>query len=288
MQGSSAVPTTASQPIVSSQSMSKRPRRDFSIRAAGPNALADMAITAEEHLRRSIDAAGDRTLIISGEGISTISRAGIEKLRARLAPFYDTIHVVAYVRDPVSFMTSAFQQRVRSGSIMGLDLPNLYLSYRQALAKFDDVFGRENVMLYPFDRRELLNGDVVGDFASRIGIRSHLPQHQNANLSMSRDGVCLLYQYNSFCMRNHITPDPKLLSGLIGELERPDAPKFRLAPALLQPLLSANQDDIDWISTRMARPISTEAQDALAGDITGETDLMMPVPGRTSQAACNP
>ncbi len=75
-----------------------------------------------------------------------------------------------YVRDPYEFATSAFLQRLKSGST--LDNPRRRLplpEYRNKLQPYIDAFGRENVDIRIFDRRRFIGGDLISDFLAAIG-----------------------------------------------------------------------------------------------------------------------
>lgn len=248
-------------------------------RSAGRKRLDMLTAAAAGDLQRSIEAAGERTLIISGEGLSTITQPGIGDMKERLERDYASIRIIGYVREPISFMSSAFQERVRAGNVAKLNVDSLYKSYRKRFEKFDAVFGRDNVTLRYYNRADLLAGDVVRDFAALVGIESEVPTVRNANQSVSRDAVCLIYQYNSYCKTHGIKPDPKELKPFLDKLERPDSPRFRLLPALLEPVLELNRPDIAWMEERLGRPITGTIQQPAEGDISTVADLLAPVPG---------
>jgi hypothetical protein len=247
-------------------------------RAEDPEQMAQFAAATEADLARSIAEAGNRTLIISGESIAMIDPEGVKALRDRLHRDFDDIQIVAYVRDPISFMSSAFQQRVRGGSTKALTEQGFYRSYRNSFGKFDHVFGRENVTLRFFDRSELLDGDVVTDFAAWLGIRTPFARKQ-ANESVSRDVVCLQYQYNRYCESQGLRMSGRKTGPVIAAFDNPDAPRFRLAPSFLRSILGAHQEDLAWISARMGRPILKADQSDKSTDIFCEDDLLKPVEG---------
>ena len=139
-------------------------------RGQNPAVMAQYIQSIKADLERSISEAGDRTLIISGEDIGILKEADIARMHDALRPHYDDIQILAYVRPPMSFMNSALQQMVRSGGRAVLNFDKLYRSYRASYEKFDNVFGRDAVMLKLFDRKELRGGDVVKDFCATIGL----------------------------------------------------------------------------------------------------------------------
>ena len=57
-----------------------------------------------EDLERTFDVAGDRSIILSGEGIPTLSKEALVRLRDFLLAYCRTIQIITYVRSPISFI----------------------------------------------------------------------------------------------------------------------------------------------------------------------------------------
>ena len=161
---------------------SEHPEKHFLNRTRRNNGtLQDYIDRIRNDLSSSIKAAGDRTLIISGEDIGVMAEDDIKRLADYLSAHCSSTQVIAYIRPPMSFMNSAFQQTVRSGRRTTLNLPKLYRNYRGSFEKFDTHFGRENVLLKPFDRKKLIGGDSVIDFCSTIGLEFPADRIHRAN-----------------------------------------------------------------------------------------------------------
>jgi hypothetical protein len=135
-------------------------------------------------------------MVISGEGLSGLSAAEIERLKALLDPYAADYRIIVYVRDPYEYANSAFLQRVKNGSALrnprrGLPSPG----YHNKLQPYIDAFGRENVDIRIFDRRRFIGGELISDFLAAIGESTHLAERLNvehANRSMSHEAAVIL------------------------------------------------------------------------------------------------
>jgi 2-polyprenyl-3-methyl-5-hydroxy-6-metoxy-1,4-benzoquinol methylase len=86
--------------------------------------------------------------------------------------YTDSIMIIAYCRHPLSFAPSEISQRCRMGVASGRDDPrNAPIpNFRDYFEKFEEVFGRENLLLSDF-AKELLSGhDVRLDFLVKLGL----------------------------------------------------------------------------------------------------------------------
>lgn len=140
-------------------------------------------------------------MVISGEGLSDLSAAEIERLKALLGPSAADFRIIVYVRDHYEYANSAFLQRLKSGST--LDNPRRKLplpEYRNKLQTYIDAFGRENVDIRIFDRRRFIGGDLISDFLAAIGEPPELARTLNvehANQSMSHEAAVILSETNA-------------------------------------------------------------------------------------------
>lgn len=128
-----------------------------------------------EILRSQLERNRADAIVFSAEDASqpNVSEEPLRNFKEFFSPYVDSIEVIAYVRSPFSFATSAFQQRVKSGGLAKLDFESLWPDYRKRFENLDLVFGTENVTLVHFDSTELIGGDVVSDFIFRTGLPNH-------------------------------------------------------------------------------------------------------------------
>ena len=155
----------------------------------------------KQKIRRQIDSAGKDVFVFSAERVSAASDAAVEAMRDFFAEFFPDIQVYAYVRKPSGFMTSMFQQHLKTGRIK-LSFAELWPNYRRRLRRFDRIFGPENVHLRSYDALVARGTEIVGDFAQWTGLATAAPHNIVLNWSMSATGMALLYFY-----RKHVEPD---------------------------------------------------------------------------------
>jgi hypothetical protein len=137
-------------------------------------------------------AASDRDIVISAEDLSLgMDPADVRRLLDYLARFFGEVRVIAYLRDAPTYAISAFQemQKVRQ---VAFSLPDLLPDYRRRFAAWEDVLGPGAVTYVPFAQGALRGGDVVTDFATRLGLAGVAAQGR-ANRAMSAEAVAVIY-----------------------------------------------------------------------------------------------
>ena len=70
------------------------------------------------------------------------------------------------------------------------------MSYRGNFGHLEAVFGAENMSYRLYRRELLLNGDMVADFASWVGLKEPPERRLEANTSLSTDAVRCLHALN--------------------------------------------------------------------------------------------
>lgn len=226
------------------------------------------------NLNKAIALANERTLVISGEDISALLESELRTMATYFEHHFDKISIVAYVRPPVGYITSAFQQGVKMGGPANFEISRMYRNYKRTFQKFDEVFGRDNVYLWKFDTKKFLDNCVVKDFCMRIGIELPPDQIRRLNESFSREAVSLIYIYRKFSHKFDFKPMPaREAIQLANAISLIGNTKFRISPALLKPVFHKHKDDIDWIEARMGESLLEDLNE-LPTDIRNEPDLM--------------
>jgi hypothetical protein len=229
-------------------------------------------------LESAIERTQERALIISGEDISSLSRPDLDELHRYFDSHFDRIDIVAYVRSPAGFMSSAFQQRVK-GRLDRFEPEAQYFNYEKCFSKFDVLFGRDNVHLWHFSPESFPGGCVVQDFCARLGINLPKDRIIRSNESLSRHAVALLYCYRKLGKKygsvDMPAPEGQRLGKILGAL---GAGKFRLSPDLIRPILKRHRADIEWMEARLGQPLSEELGYHQPGDVRDESDLLTPDP----------
>lgn len=132
------------------------------------------AMTAKFAARRA------ETMIVSGEGFFNMDDEECARFRELLAPHFDEIRIIAYLRDPVSWASSRAQENIKHGHSIAeltgsvVDDPArspIVPRYRERLERWFRVFGRQAVTLRPFDRARFVGGDLIADFLAAAGAR---------------------------------------------------------------------------------------------------------------------
>lgn len=119
-----------------------------------------------------------QNLIISDEGLwhfANTKRSDTDQL-AKLLAGYD-VTVLIYLRRPDSFLTSWFQQGVKTGSgarsfsqFMDSSYVQSGLQFLNKINRFSALFGAENLILRAYEKDQLIGGDAVLDFAHVAGL----------------------------------------------------------------------------------------------------------------------
>lgn len=213
------------------------------------------------------------SFLLSAEKISTLGRAGLLHLVDWLTGQIDDIQAVGYIRDPLSFMASAFQQYVKGG-LSQLNWLTLVPRYQDRFEVFDQVLGRDRVQFWKFDPATFPNGCVVRDFCARLGI--DLPEAQiiRANEGLSREAVALLYAYRKYGPGYGIGPTVMAENNrLIRVLAQLSGHKLQFAAKAVEPVLNMQREQIAWMEERLGASLKeAPADDPHA--ICEEVDLL--------------
>lgn len=225
----------------------------------------------KEQLGGILSLTQSRQYIISGEDILFLQEEELLELRSYLLQFSSEISVVAYVRPPISFMQSAFQQKIKEGDLK-FGIAGFYPQYKNRFEKFDRVFGQDNVSLIKFHPDSLLAGDVVCDFCNRIGISIESKNISRENESISLEAIAFLFMFYKFgrdigcvaSLQNHKRAQ---------ELSTFGVRKFQYSKLLSDQIRTKIADDIQWMENRLACSLSESIVENENG-ISSEEDLI--------------
>jgi hypothetical protein len=249
------------------------------VRGHGPAELAKHV-----GLNRSIDASRGRTWLASGEGMSLLPPAALRRLHDFLRTRFDRITIAAAIRPPAGYMASAFQEPVKQGARDVLNLGRRYRSYRRTFEKFDEVFGRDNVLLWKYDPDTFPNGCAVQDFCRRLDIALPPERTVRVNESLSREAMGLLFTYRKLGKDlGSMSMSGQQNAGLVRQLMGIGSTRFRFAPAAVQPVLAENREDIDWMERRLGASLAEDLGAPRQGDVREEADLLVPDPQAVRQ-----
>lgn len=219
------------------------------------------------------DSAG-KTFVFSAESISHPHYSNaIEPMANFFRQWSDDVNVIAYVRSPLSFANSAFQQRLKGGA-ESLNVGSLWPSYKKRFAKLEEVFG-EKLTLKPYDAERLVDGDVVKDFVSILGAEVKGDFSQKSNSSLSAEAAALL-----FCQRNvgngfvdGFEGAHTVNESFIEALRSIGSSRLTISSELWGAVLAKNARDLEWVESRLGEPL-VDRLDPNAKAISSESDLL--------------
>jgi len=227
-------------------------------------AMKDRA-AQKARIRRQIEGSRKALFVFSAERVSTAPKAAVRNMHAFFSPLFADIQVHVYVRKPSGFMTSMFQQHLKTGRIK-LSFGELWPSYRRRLGRLIKIFGRRNVHLRSYDQMVENGREIVGDFADWTGIPAAAPGNIVLNWSMSATGMALLYFY-----RKHVEPGlsvserTRYQRHVLYAAQTIPGQRFHVDLACAGPQCERAARDLKWISKRMGADFD---------------DLAVPRPGR--------
>jgi hypothetical protein len=225
----------------------------------------DVVRNPEETIRQA--ASTSSTVILSSEAsLKILSKSDLERFAEFAHTLFDQIEVVGYVREPVSWISSAFWTHVKG--YPATDFPLSRARYHR-FKVLDKVFGRENVKLWKFDRKEFPAGDVVRHFCSQLG----LPQLESriANETISLPAVAAIYRLNRGMRSNELEVFQRVRTPIIRSFAGQQWPKFRLSPDLIRPQIDL--ESLDWIERRIGHSLR-DGQVKQENDVSSEADLL--------------
>jgi hypothetical protein len=246
----------------------------FQKRGDTPEQVASDAEILRSQFIEILKSSTAKNSILSGESLTLIDKQGIIRLRDFLKPFFDSIQVIGYVRPPIAFKISFFQQRLKHSN-SELNFSDFHLQYRQRFKKFDLVFGRDQVTLKKFDPNTLKNQCIVADFRAEIGMPSlENPSSVRMNESLCREACAILYAYRKFGPDYGSGPDAlKENKRILAPLLEMKGEPFRVCQSMVKDSLSLEQKDIQWMENRLGTTLD-EKRDFNVGDITQEDQLL--------------
>jgi len=217
--------------------------------------------------------------ILSGERLHNLTVPQLKELRKALSRHVDQVKVLAYVRGAASWIESAFQQRLKTGSPANFNnLRNVLPKYQAKFLRFDRAFDRENVVLWPFNPAEFPGKDVVLDFCHRLAIPFDASRVIIDNEGVSVDGLALLYLYRRLAKQGKLSPQDKLdVRLLTRQLRDIEGDKMRLSPSVLKPYLELTAADMAWMEERLGSSISALPPER-PGALRTEADLLQLTP----------
>lgn len=183
----------------------------------------------------------DRLLVV-GEEISLLPPAAIQSMATALRGRQRQVAILAYLRDPAGYVTSAFQQQVRGGqSCYTLPRPH----YRQRFAKFLNTFGPEAVTFRAYRPEAFPDRSVIADFAGIAGLRTAALPQCTANPALPLDALRLVHLLNRTVPAARSRIELTARSTLIAALSQHFSNRFALPPEITASVI--DRDEVAWM-----------------------------------------
>lgn len=159
---------------------------------------------------------GIHTCVISSEHLSSrINKTDeLDSFKLYLQEIFDDIRIIAYVRDQRKKFPSSYSTRIKSGGTLTFNKAfNDYFNssndfYHAYFQLWGDFFGQESIRLQLFDRKHLLNGDLLQDFLILSGIEIDHKElkdlRSELNTSLSKNACNILRIMNLFLPKSNL------------------------------------------------------------------------------------
>ena len=218
---------------------------------------AQMAEIAAE-----LDASDIDVYVFSGERISKSTRNELERSLAFFSRWFSQIDVYAYIRSPVNFAASMFQQHLKFGTLP--TIPNILAGYRRRVENMDAVFGRDHVHLRAFDAEGAPIPDITPDFLTWAGFEATGNARGPRNLSLSAEATALLYAVRFRLNRNLNSPtEVQLWNTLVRQAQDIGDQKYSFSPDIFGKRRTELLEDHAWTEERLGQrfpdPLATNA-----------------------------
>jgi len=240
-----------------------------------------------DYLDRALAAAGRRGClpILSAEIISNLPESALEGLRDFVVERNWQPRVVMYVRSPLDYLESWFQQRLKAG-VMVSGVPkriadcldaSIGPGYARPLRAVDHVFGREHVEMFAYDQAGFPGGCVVRHFCGIAGIPGDSVRVIRENDSVSLDAVRFLFALSEAGRRGFRTRADRVHRAVLVRrlLEELPGEKLRFHDEVAGRYREAIREDLAWVEDRLGceMPLSRRGRTG-DGGIRCDADLL--------------
>jgi hypothetical protein len=198
-----------------------------------------------------------RTLLLSGEGMSNMPRDAIKNLHSWLDERVDAYEIVAWLRHPVNWASSAAQQLLKSGQTLEKMSANPMLPhYKQKLTRWGDEFGYDKISIVEFESAAASKAGIVGNMLMKLGLDEDFAMSvansvQRQNESMSLEAALILSSLNR--------QRPLFVKGKLGRLRTGrelrclngiPGQKFVMGAEMAEKVRIASRPDVEWLNNK--------------------------------------
>lgn len=119
------------------------------------------------------------TLIISGEDLSALNNSEVKVLSEFLNQYRVKTTVICYVRDPLSWIMSNTQERVKAG----LKIVKIDCIFKNILESYAEYFGKEHIRVFDFQDSITSHESITKHFSKELSINLIEPPRLNESLN---------------------------------------------------------------------------------------------------------
>ncbi|SIS96388.1 hypothetical protein [Paracoccus saliphilus] len=231
----------------------------------------------------------DGDVIFSSEGIvDHLKPHEIKAMAKFLRDHSERVQVIIYVRPLASLAASQMQQRIIDG-LKNFTIPAP--QYRKRFQPFINQFGRKNVQFVRYSRDDLIGGNVVSDFAERVGVDEVRLSTPIRNDPWSVEAIGTLYAFNKFTApqldgRKKSEALHKLMQNLSGVTGR----RFDLSRELIEQHIEKHRGAVEWAERVCGFDLRGTIKD-VENPIRSEADLLgaaIPIEPQSPDASTPP
>ncbi|GAB3526565.1 hypothetical protein [Arthrobacter monumenti] len=132
-------------------------------------------------------------LVLSNEHCHSqlVHHEEVRRVHDLLKMFCQNVTVIVYIRPQHELALSKYSTHIKLGGQNRQPFPDVnsnatYYNYDHLIRRWEEVFGRKNMVVRVFEKEAMVEGDIVHDFAVQLGldIRScSLPERKNQSLN---------------------------------------------------------------------------------------------------------
>ncbi len=162
-----------------------------------PSEIENKRLEYRKGLQENLLREDRKEVIISGEDISLLDNLGKADFINFVLSIVPNIVVFCYVRAPIAWAASNFQQNVQGGM---RNIPeNFDPRFRYRLEQFQSALKNHSIIVSEFNTKKFPEGSVVKDFSTRFGLNYSLIRESRANESLSLPALKLTFLFNKTC-----------------------------------------------------------------------------------------
>lgn len=210
----------------STKRFSRRTRLGLRTEASVEQHKSVLYTKIEAELRKNADSS--RSLVISTERLFTMisEKEEINALKEFLLKLCDTVEIIAYIRPQHEFALSIYSTALKGGSIQSSCYPKIddksqrsrAYYYDQVLNFWKKHFHESVITVRKFQRKELIDGDTIQDFAKILDIdTATLTPPRNHNISLSAKAQTFLKYFNQYIPKYN-SPKTSQIRGNINKI----------------------------------------------------------------------